>query len=281
MFLEVFDVEHGACALITTSNRKRVMIDCGHNATTGWKPSITLIARGIWSLDQLIISNYDEDHVSDFPGLVRLINIKVLARNGSVSTALLRSLKSEDGMDKGIAHLCYCIGNMFNGGAPTVVDTNYGDTSFAFFRNSPGIPPFGFDDENNLSLVTFVTCGAHRFIFPGDMEKGGWRVLLQDPIFRVYLNGVTNFVASHHGRANGYHEELMNLCPNIQAVIISDQKMGFQSQETINDYRKHAKGFWINGGKRRVLTTRRDGYMTFDVSPVIGICSVNLSTVSV
>jgi hypothetical protein len=38
MFLEVFDVEHGACALITTSNGKRVMIDCGHNAATNWRP---------------------------------------------------------------------------------------------------------------------------------------------------------------------------------------------------------------------------------------------------
>jgi beta-lactamase superfamily II metal-dependent hydrolase len=281
VYLEIFDVEHGACALITTSNRKRVMIDCGHNSATGWKPSTALIARGIWSLDQLIVSNYDEDHVSGFPDLVELINIKVLARNASVSTAVLRTLKSEDGMDRGIAYLCHYIDNVFNGGPPGVADNDYGDTSFTFFRNAPGTPPFGFDDENNLSLVTFVTCGPHRFIFPGDMEKAGWRALLQNPVFQVYLNGVTNFVASHHGRANGYLEDVMTLCPHIQAVIISDQKMGFQSQETLNDYRKHAKGFWINGGERRVLTTRRDGYMQFDVSPVTGMCLVTLSTVSV
>jgi beta-lactamase superfamily II metal-dependent hydrolase len=281
VYLEIFDVEHGACALITTSNGKHVMIDCGHNSTTGWKPSTELIARGIWSLDQLIVSNYDEDHVSAFPDLAALIQIRVLARNGSVSTALLRTLKSEDGMDKGIAHLCHYIDNVFNSGPPGLADNDYGDTSFTFFRNTPSIPPFGFDDENNLSLVTFVTCGAHRFIFPGDMEKAGWRALLQNPLFRVYLNGVTNFVASHHGRENGYLEEAMMLCPYIQAVIISDQKMGLQSQETLNDYRKHAKGFWINRGERRVLTTRRDGYMLFDVSAVTGICSVTLSTVSV
>jgi beta-lactamase superfamily II metal-dependent hydrolase len=281
MYLEVFDVEHGACALITTSNGKRVMIDCGHNSTTGWKPSTELIARGIWSLDQLIVSNYDEDHVSGFPDLVGLINIKVLARNASVSTAVLRTLKSQDGMDRGIAYLCHYIDNVFNGGPPVVADNDYGDTSFTFFRNTPGIPPFGFDDENNLSLVTFVTCGAHRFIFPGDMEKAGWRALLhQNPLFRVYLNGVSNFVASHHGRENGYLEDVMTLCPHIQAVIISDKKMGFQSQETVDQYRNHAKGFRINGGERRVLTTRRDGYMRFDVSAATSMCLVTLSTVS-
>jgi beta-lactamase superfamily II metal-dependent hydrolase len=281
MYLEIFDVEHGACALITTSNGKHVLIDCGHNATTGWKPSTELIARGIWSLDKLIVSNYDEDHVSAFPDLAALIQIKLLARNGSVSTATLRMLKSEDGMDRGIAHLCHYIDKVFTGGPPSLLDNDFGDTGFTFFRNTPGIPPFGFDDENNLSLVTFVTCGAHRFIFPGDMEKAGWRVLLEDPLFRVYLNGVTNFVASHHGRESGYLKDVMRLCPYLQAVIISDKKMGLQSQETVNQYRSHAKGFWINGGERRVLTTRRDGYMRFDVSAVTGVSLVTLLTVSV
>ena len=281
MLLEIFDVEHGACALITTSNGKRVMIDCGHNNSTGWRPSFMLLGRGISALNQLIVSNYDEDHVSDLPNLVALIDIKVLARNGSVSASTIRQLKSEDGMDKGIDALCRAIDTRFTGGPPSLIDDDYGDTSFTFFRNTPGVPPFGFDDENNLSLVTFVTCGAHRFIFPGDMEKAGWRELLKNPIFRVYLNGVTNFVASHHGRENGYLEEVMDLCPHIHAVIISDKKMGHQTQEMVPSYRKHAKGFWINGGERRVLTTRRDGYMSFDVNAATGICSVLLSNVTV
>src|SRR4051812_13376343 len=109
MFLEIFDVEHGACALITTSNGKRVMIDCGHNASTGWRPSFMLLGRGINTLDQLIVSNYDEDHVSDFPNVSALINIKVLARNQAVSASRIRQLKSEDGMDKGIETLCRAI----------------------------------------------------------------------------------------------------------------------------------------------------------------------------
>ena len=72
----------------------------------------------------------------------------------------------------------------------------------------------------------------------------------------------------------------MKLCPYLHAVIISDKKMGHQSQETVPDYR-HARGFRINGGERRVLTTRRDGYMAFDVNAATGVCSVSLSTVTV
>jgi len=277
MILEIFNVEHGACALITTSNGKPVMIDCGHNSTTGWKPSVELMTRGIWILEKLIVSNYDRDHVSDYPDLMALIDVKVLKRNEQVPASTIRALKSEDGMDRGIAHLCHTIDRYFIGGPAT--DNDFGDTNFAFFGNTPGTPPFGFNDSNNLSLVTFVTCGDHRFIFPGDMEKGGWRTLIRNPLFVAYLSRVTFFVASHHGRANGYLEEVMNLCPNIRAVIISDDAMAYESQETVDDYRRHATGLHMyDGGVRHVLTTRCDGNIRIDVTPASTLALVKLGS---
>ena len=118
MFLEIFDVEHGACALITTSNGKHVMIDCGHNSTTGWKPGVELVARGIWTLDKLIVSNYDEDHASGFPDLNKLIRIDAIVRNTTVSPAGLRFLKSEDGMGTGIAHFVHALEHSFSNVGP-------------------------------------------------------------------------------------------------------------------------------------------------------------------
>ncbi len=81
MYVEIFDVEHGACAIITTSNGKRVMIDCGHNATTGWKPGTALLAGGVHRLDRLYITNYDEDHVSGYSNLANSVSIGALFRN--------------------------------------------------------------------------------------------------------------------------------------------------------------------------------------------------------
>lgn len=46
MQLQIFDVEHGACALLTADNGTRLMIDCGHNATTGWRPGSYLLFGG-------------------------------------------------------------------------------------------------------------------------------------------------------------------------------------------------------------------------------------------
>lgn len=264
MILEIIDVEHGACAFIRTSNGKKVMIDCGHNGPLGWRPGDALVNAGHYELDRLFITNYDEDHVSGYPNLMDRVSVKVLTRNWQVSPQVIRHLKTEDGMGPGIDRLVNTIEHYFTGGAPAANDLYYGDTAFEVFANPYGSPPRGFIDENNLSLVVFVTCGVHRIIFPGDLEKAGWEMMLQNEQFRQMLSGVTIFVASHHGRENGYCEEIFDICKNVQAVVISDKAKQYQTQETVPVYRGHASGFNYNGELRRVLTTRRDGSITFN-----------------
>lgn len=263
MILEVFDVEHGACALVTTSNGRRIMIDCGHNARTGWRPGTFLVGAGIPRLDRLFITNYDEDHVSGIRDLFANVWVQALFRNPSVRPSDIRDLKSDEGMGLGIDTLVRSIEGHFT--APAPVD-DFGDTHFTCYWNNYD-PLFGFVDENNLSLVTFVTCGVHKIIFPGDMEKAGWRRLLQNPAFVNELAGVDVFVASHHGRENGYCEEVMQLCRSISVVVISDKHKGHQTQETVPQYRRHAAGIYFPNGKRHVLTTRRDSSIEFNLSP--------------
>jgi len=266
LILDIFDVEHGACALITTSGNKCIMVDCGDNTSTGWEPGTALLNRGINALERLIVTNYDEDHASGFANLYSRIAVFGLQRNANVSAQLLYHLKSQDGIGGGVAGLANTFSYFSGPALPSVVD----DITVTAFCNQPGVPPFGFNDENNLSLCVFVSCGLHRIVFPGDMEKAGWKALLANPLFVQQLNGVTLFIASHHGRENGYCEEVLNLCPNIQAVIISDKKKGHQSQETVDRYRKYSRGFVYNGDNRHVLTTRRDGNMHFEIPSVGG-----------
>jgi hypothetical protein len=204
---------HGACALITTSNGKRVMIDCGHNAATNWRPGSALVAAGIHWLDRLYVTNFDEDHVSGYPNLMDNVRIGALYRNPSVAPSIIRHLKTEDGMGVGIERLVLSMEHVFTGGRPPAIE-DYGDTSLSVYWNNYGFLG-GFTDENNLSLVVFVTCGQHKFIFPGDVEREGWLQLLWNPSFVAELRGVNVFVASHHGRENGYCEEVLDLCPGI------------------------------------------------------------------
>lgn len=118
-----------------------------------------------------------------------------------------------------------------------------------------------FTDTNNLSLVAFVNFDDMGIIFPGDLEKAGWRELLRNEDFRDHLSRVNIFVASHHGRESGYCEAIFEFCtPDI--VIISDKEIVHETQK--QRYTKHAIGVpWKPGSERRyALTTRSDGMIT-------------------
>jgi beta-lactamase superfamily II metal-dependent hydrolase len=71
VYLKFFDVEHGACALITTSGYRHILVDCGTNNSTGWKPATELLWRGITEIERLIVTNYDEDHASGYRDLIQ------------------------------------------------------------------------------------------------------------------------------------------------------------------------------------------------------------------
>src|SRR5256885_1535002 len=76
MHLTIFNVEHGQCALLTYDNGQRLMVDCGHNATTGWRPGDYLASQGITRLENLAITNYDEDHVSGLSNLITKVTCR-------------------------------------------------------------------------------------------------------------------------------------------------------------------------------------------------------------
>lgn len=259
MDLKIFDVEHGACALLTCDDNTHMMIDCGHNSTTGWYPGSYLRAAGITKLDMLAITNYDEDHVSGLINLDANVYIDWLWRN-PLSTRVLKSLKSE-GMGRGIDQLCDMINHRFTGNDLSTLPHFSGITRRVFHNQYPT-----FDDENNLSMVIYLECFGVGFLFPGDLERAGWLELIKLGAFRNALAATNVLVASHHGRESGCCDEAMNLCPNINVVVISDKGHEHETQQTLDFYASYASGTVFRGNRRRVLTTRHDGRIGFSLS---------------
>ena len=261
--LQIFDVEHGGCALLTCQNGMRMMIDCGHNATTDWYPGDHLRRLGVDYLDMLVVTNYDQDHVSGFPNLADQVSIGHIVRNTSVGPHVIRQLKSDEGivsaaMDRFIDAISYQFG------APgTAAPLQFPGVDWATHRNSYPI----FTDENNLSLVLRLRIGQITLIFPGDLETAGWQHLLSTSASFVRdAASATVLVAAHHGRSNGICAALFDdygCRPEI--VVISDDYRQYDTQDTTNYYRSKCKGIPNFRGKdrRHVLTTRRDGELTF------------------
>lgn len=243
-----------------------MMIDCGHNATTGWKPGTYLRQENISTLEMFAITNYDEDHASGANDLFDRVSVKWLFRNESVLTSTLRGLKSDTGMGRGIDRVCYEIDNTFTGGGPTPASPHpvfAGLHARQFFHNNYPV----FDDENNLSMAIFLNCHGTGIMFTGDLEKAGFAELLKNNDFRTALRLTNVYVASHHGRESGCSEEVAALLTNNYYVVISDNGYEHETQNTIAFYRKVAKGgpFRLEG-TRHVLTTRNDGRIGFEFS---------------
>ena len=265
MKVEIFDVEHGGCALVTADSGTRMLIDCGSNSSTGWRPSLYLRKIGVAAVDLFVVTNYDDDHVNDLPNLRlgsggRQIRLRSLLRNKTVSSQALVRMKKNGGMGTGIQELVTMIGEYT--GEPLKVD--WGPMSFKVFYNSY---PGDFADTNNLSLVIFLHCHNLHMVFPGDLETAGWENLLRNREFVEELKTVNFFVASHHGRENGCCQKVFDI-PGVMpdVVVFSDAGMQFDSQRTAAWYRNRSYGMDYNGMKRHVFTTRNDGKITIEAT---------------
>lgn len=259
MKVQIFDVEHGGCALVTAPSGARLLIDCGHNSTTGWRPSSHLPRLGIERLEYLFVTNKDEDHVSDLPRLRETISITNLRRNPSLTPAALATIKEEGGIDVGISELIAMIAAYTAPAWPI----DLGGMTISTYYNSY---PLDFDDTNNLSMVVFLRYQGLNIVFPGDLETAGWLKLLERPDFVRELATVIVLVASHHGRASGCCEEMFQLGWNPDIVIFSDAGIQYETQATVPWYAARAQGITYAGQTRSVFTTRKDGRISLDAN---------------
>ena len=258
MELTVHDVGHGSCISLVHENGNVMLWDCGHQEE--YRPSVFLPEAGVSKVDYFFVTNYDEDHISDLPNLRSSLSLRSMYRNKSITADQLRALKLETGpVSTAMESMLDMIGRYTSGGLTPKPD--FPDVSFRIFHNSFAND---FSDTNNISLVTFLGCGYTKFIIPGDIEKKAWEVLLNNEDFVKELSGVDVFIASHHGRENGYCEEVFDICsPDV--IIFSDSNIKHSTQEMASTYADHANGIQFNGATRYVLSTRNDGTLTWNI----------------
>lgn len=266
--LQIFDVDHGACALLslpTQEGIKRVLIDCGHATNHNgkpWYPGSHLKNTGVDFLDLLICTNYDEDHASGAESLVDSgVSIGCILGNPTVPAEVIEHLKSEDGMGPGIRIIANSLADRKLRGAAQKPPYIPGLQLRWFWNPWPH-----WDTENNLSLVAHVSIHGTNFLFPGDLEKDGWRNMLRYQPFAALMPNVHVLMASHHGRESGRCEELFDdYACSPQLIVISDYAKRHQSQETVPYYYRKARGVEnVRGSDARyVMTTRDDGELIF------------------
>ena len=268
MVLRIWDVEHGACAMLQHQigdyGGRLAMIDSGR--TDMWHPSSYIknhMGRSV--LDYLFITNADQDHMSDLKGLDSSgVAVTTLVRNPTYSGQQMAGIKALSGPLTRDAEWYVSACERFNSPVSEPFDNHMAGITATWFFN----PYPQFVKTNDLSLVVFIKYAGFKILFPGDLEGPGWRALLDRADFRAELMNTNILVASHHGRFSGFCEEAFNhFTPD--AVVISDKPIMHETQRMVPDYRRLVsdQGVMVRttSKRRHVLTTRRDGWIQFRV----------------
>lgn len=258
MKLTIHNVGHGLCISLIHQNGNVMLWDCGHSDDN--RPSDFLTSLGISHIDHFFVTNYDEDHISDLPNLRANLHLRSMIRNKSISREQLRNLKLQGGPISPAMESMLDMIQLYKHG-PLSPAPEFPGANYRTFSNAYG---GSLSDTNNISLVTFLECGNTKFIIPGDLEEKGWNALLQKQEFIDELAAVNVYIASHHGRENGYCQDIFSFCtPNV--IVFSDSAIKHATQEMSQNYATHATGIPFNGSTRYVLSTRNDGSLTWSV----------------
>ncbi|HDR90682.1 MAG TPA: MBL fold metallo-hydrolase [candidate division Zixibacteria bacterium] len=256
MDLRFYDVEHGDCCLILSQENEAVLVDCGYNSTTGWKPSEGLAKQGFGSrrrLHHLILTHPDQDHLADLPGVIEKLKPVNVWQHPQLTLRTIADLK----VTLSEAQEAYLAKKKTSAELqPLEVSKNFQTMKLRQFY----LPIGSVRDANDLSLVTFLTEDRFTVCFPGDLTARGWKLHLENKAFQYMLRETNLFVASHHGRPTGFYEPVYQfLYPKLIVISDKEQTKGRTVIQRV-PYTEHAYGVKINDGSfRKVLTTRGDG----------------------
>jgi beta-lactamase superfamily II metal-dependent hydrolase len=255
--IEIFDVDQGFCAALSTGDHHTILIDFGYSTRNGFNPSQYLLQQRCTSLDCVIVPAYGEEHLAGLSNFLRqtLIDglaVHFLVANPSLSGDQFHELEAANQRFSNVL-----IADR-NSQCPKVGQSmKIHDIDFSFFWNS--YPDF--QDAHNLSLVTFVSYRDIHIMFPADLEIEGWQALLKNSVFCHQLRQVNMFVAANHGREESYCPEVFDYC-RPELIFVSNELNQHMSPQMFNQYQKHAKG--CPGGicDKKLLTTYDDGPIT-------------------
>lgn len=274
----IWNVAHGNAISIITPNKTRIVQDLGANGSNDFSPILYSHNHKKYAVNKyhaLIITHPHRDHIDDIinfselqleKGLHHFIRPMSLNRKFYTAQFLSRGAPSET--DKLKVSKYFDLHEKFPNTyitkkSPLNPDNN-GGVEFSFFK------PKNTNNINNHSIVTIIKYQGKSILLSGDNEIPSWRELLKSSKFKNKLKEVDIFLASHHGRKNGYYPELFKyLKPKL--VIISDGPKIKTS--AIRDYFKHVEDSFgaifndqENIKKRKCLTTRKDKAITLNIN---------------
>jgi beta-lactamase superfamily II metal-dependent hydrolase len=263
----IFDVGMGQSVFVHPhkSPYYGMLVDCGN--VEDFNPIDFLIKTKYIgnALNDLTLTNYDQDHFSGLPYLRSKVSITSVCFPKNLNSAEIKNLK-EKPYSNALEHTCYIRDTYTNPALQHIPP--YTKRVFHLEKTHLENP-----NANNLSQVVFIEQYGTTICVSGDLEEKGWKTLLEkQPDIKIWLAKTNIFIASHHGRNNGYYPDIFNYCKP-ECIVISDKGIIHDTQKDMASvYGNHIQGSGIifdgnSVNRRKVLTTRDSGHIYIQLFP--------------
>lgn len=218
----VLDVGQGQCVLLKSGDCF-ALVDCGSGNSwydAGDIAAAELRTMGCDTLDYLVLTHYDTDHVS---------GVESLLSRMEVETMLLSPLEDDSGIQKEILSLAGRYAT------PTRMVRRQGHLTFGEATLTV-YPPVGEKTDNERGLSLYATAGTEGVFIPGDMSQKTEKALLD--AYRILPADV--LVAGHHGAKNATGEALLDvLQPEIACISVGSNSYGHPTEEVLERLAAH------------------------------------------
>ena len=273
MDIIIFDVGLGQCIFFYPTNYAEygLMIDCG--SRQDFNPIDKIIEWNLLAFDQvsrkhklknLTLTNYDQDHFSGLPYLKTKVQIETVKFPKNLTGDEIKRIKPV--VTQPVKDVVEIL-ETYNSKA-----ANYSPpyTKYCFFLSKADFPGEQID-TNKLSQLVFVAFNHTCICIPGDLTVPAWEKHLQNGNVTALLSASDIFIASHHGREDGFNEKVFLYC-NPECVILSDKHLIHGTQEGMSSKYGgivQGNGIVLNGDVsdlRKTLTTRNDGHIWIKIN---------------
>ncbi|MBV2120509.1 MAG: MBL fold metallo-hydrolase [Candidatus Thiodiazotropha sp. (ex Ctena orbiculata)] len=259
----VHDVGHGQSVHLISPAGEVIVIDLGCSSTFSpleWLSSFTK------TIDCLIITHPHGDHIDEFLDIKKhKLNVRQLWRPKDLPKEEVYKQNQTEYTDKLDAY--YSMSDRYNKKIEDNARVGNPSVSGGMLMTSYRSNDCGISSINNHSLVSVIEYLGFTIVVPGDNEVPSWNALLKNTNFANVMQRANIFMASHHGRVNGYCEEIFISKPDL--CIVSDGRV--QSTDARDRYTYHANGMKVHKRQsksveeRSCVTTRADGYVFVNI----------------
>nr|WP_283094385.1 DNA internalization-related competence protein ComEC/Rec2 [Paenibacillus sp. ATY16] len=236
--VDVLDVGQGDAIFIRTPQGKRILIDGGGTLSfrkpgEEWKQRSDpfevgskvvvplLMKRGVHSLDLLVISHLDSDHIRGLQAVLDAIPVRAIAWNGSLKHAEDAEAIMRTALRKGIPLYRAEIGKEWKVDADTELTVLWPPAA------REGIPVV--EDQNDDSVVLWMRIYQSTFLLSGDISSTAESAILSrmrdenttlsSTTSSKKLSRIDVLKIAHHGSKYSTSEEWLRYWKPLQAAI--------------------------------------------------------------